>query len=146
MGLPVKEKTIFKNSSVRSSHRRCSIRKGVLRNLAKFTGKHLRQSIFFNKVAEKLCHSCFPVIFAKFLRALFSQNTSQRLLLQCIKIWFWDHLKKKKNFLGKALKPPLFAVLSSDLKYFFNGKKNRLSSIVNEVIETIYLFIFLWRD
>ena len=35
----------------RSSHRRCSVRKGVLRNFAKFTGKHLRQSLFFDKVA-----------------------------------------------------------------------------------------------
>ena len=35
----------------RSSHRMCSVRKGVLRNIAKFTGKHLRQSLFFNKVA-----------------------------------------------------------------------------------------------
>ena len=26
---------------IRSSHRRCSVRKGVLRNFAKFTGKHL---------------------------------------------------------------------------------------------------------
>ena len=30
---------------------RCSVRKGVLRNFAKFTGKHLCQSLFFNKVA-----------------------------------------------------------------------------------------------
>ena len=35
----------------RSSHRRCSVRKGVFRNFAKFTGKHLCQSLFFNKVA-----------------------------------------------------------------------------------------------
>ena len=35
----------------RSSHQRCSMRKGVLRNFTKFTGKHLRQSLFFNKVA-----------------------------------------------------------------------------------------------
>ena len=35
----------------RSSHRRCSVRKDVLKSLAKFTGKHLRQSLFFNKVA-----------------------------------------------------------------------------------------------
>ena len=27
------------------------MKKGVLRNFAKFTGKHLRQSLFFNKVA-----------------------------------------------------------------------------------------------
>ena len=38
-------------SWVRSSHRRCSIRKRVLRNFAKFIGKHLSQSLFFNKYA-----------------------------------------------------------------------------------------------
>ena len=35
----------------RSSHQRCSMKKGILRNFAKFTGKHLCQSLFFNKVA-----------------------------------------------------------------------------------------------
>ena len=35
----------------RSSHQRCSVTKGVLRNFAKFTGKHLCQGFFFNKVA-----------------------------------------------------------------------------------------------
>ena len=35
----------------RSSHQRCSVRKGVLRNFAKFTRKHLCQSLYFNKVA-----------------------------------------------------------------------------------------------
>ena len=38
----------------RSNHQRCSIRKGVLRNFAKFTGKHLYQSLFFSKVAGHL--------------------------------------------------------------------------------------------
>ena len=44
---------------------------GVLKNLAKFTGKHLT---FFNKVSG-LRHSCFPVNFAKFLRTPFLWNT-----------------------------------------------------------------------
>ena len=35
----------------RSSHQRFSVKKGVLRNFAKFTGKHLCRSLFFNKVA-----------------------------------------------------------------------------------------------
>ena len=35
----------------KSSHRRCSIKKGVPKNFAKFTGKHLCQSLFLNKVA-----------------------------------------------------------------------------------------------
>ena len=65
--------------------RRCSIKKGVLRIFSKFTGNHLCQSFFFNKVAgpkgfikkgalEQVCnfikkrlwHSCFPMNFAKF--------------------------------------------------------------------------------
>ena len=32
------------------SHRRCSVRKGIFTNFAKFTRKHLCQSVFFNKV------------------------------------------------------------------------------------------------
>ena len=35
----------------RSSHQMCSIKKGVLRNLTKFTGNQMCQSLFFNKVA-----------------------------------------------------------------------------------------------
>ena len=35
----------------RSSYQRCFVKKGVLRKFAKFTGKHLCQKVFFNKVA-----------------------------------------------------------------------------------------------
>ena len=74
----------------RSSHRRCSVKKGVLRSFAKFTRKHLCQSLFFNEVADlrpatllkkRLRHRCFPVNFAKFLRTPLLQNTSRRLVL-----------------------------------------------------------------
>ena len=74
-----------------SSHQRCCIRKGVLRNFSKFTGKHLCQGLFFNTVAGlrpatllkmRLCYRCFPVNFAKFLRTSFLQNTSGRLLVK----------------------------------------------------------------
>ena len=58
----------------RSSRPDIFCEKGVLRNLAKLTGKHLRQSLFFNKVAG-------PRPFAKFLTTPFLQNTSGRLLL-----------------------------------------------------------------
>ena len=51
---------IFSNAYVcmplRSSHQRCSVRKSVLRNFAKFTGKHLCQNLFFNKVADLACN------------------------------------------------------------------------------------------
>ena len=39
------------SSFFRSSYQSCSIKKGALRNFVKFTGKQLRQSRFFNKVA-----------------------------------------------------------------------------------------------
>ena len=45
--------TLYKSLSwaYRNSHRRCSVTKGVLRNFAKFSGKHLCHSLFFDKVA-----------------------------------------------------------------------------------------------
>ena len=75
---------------IRSSHQRCSVTKGVLRNFTKFSGKHLCQSLFFNKVAglrpatlfkKRLWYRCFPVNFVKFQRTPFLQNTFGRLLL-----------------------------------------------------------------
>ena len=38
---------------LRSSHWRCSVKKCVLRILTKFTGKHLCQSLFFNKKIQR---------------------------------------------------------------------------------------------
>ena len=40
------------NTLLRSSHSRCSTKKGVLKKFAKFTRKHPCQSLFFNKVAS----------------------------------------------------------------------------------------------
>ena len=41
----------LRNEKCKSSHQRRSIITGVLENFAKFTGKHVCQSLFFNKVA-----------------------------------------------------------------------------------------------
>ena len=73
----------------RSSHRRCSLKKGVFGNFTKFTGKQMCQNFIFNKVGgmwpaillkKRLWHRCFPMNFANFLRIPFLQNTSERLL------------------------------------------------------------------
>ena len=66
-------------------------KKGVFRNFAKFTGKHLYQRPFFRKVAARLrpanllkkslWHRCFPVNFAKFLRTPFFTEHIRWLLL-----------------------------------------------------------------
>ena len=55
------------HAKYRSSGPEVFCKNGVLRNFAKFTGKHLWQGLFLNKVAERLWHMCFPVNFAKFL-------------------------------------------------------------------------------
>ena len=51
------------------------MKKGVLKNFTKFTGKHLCQSLFFNKVVglrrKRLWHRCFLVNFMKFLEHFF---------------------------------------------------------------------------
>ena len=66
------------SENARSSYRRCSIKKVFL--------KFCEIRLFFNKVASLLkkrhWHRCFPVNSAKFLRILFLQNTSGRLLLK----------------------------------------------------------------
>ena len=50
--------------------------RGVLGNFEKFTGKHLCQSSFFNKVDGLRLHECFPVYFAKFLTLFVPHATS----------------------------------------------------------------------
>ena len=76
----------------RNNHRLCSVRKSVLRNFAKFKGKHPCQSPFLIKLQaslstflkKRLCHRCFPVNFVKFLRTPFLQNISGRLLVRLL--------------------------------------------------------------
>ena len=78
---------IFSTITNRNSHRRCSIKKGVLKNFAKFTGKHLCQSLFFNNtffnnfIKKETVAQVLSCEFTKFLRKPFLQNTSKQLLL-----------------------------------------------------------------
>ena len=63
----------------------------VLRNFAKFTGKHLCQSLFFNKVPSFLLkkilwHRCFPANFVKFLRTHFFIEPLWWLLLMFLNL------------------------------------------------------------
>ena len=76
--------------------------KGALRKFTKFTGKHLYQSLFFNKTArlrpaillkKRPWERCFFVNFAKFLRTLFLQNTS--IMIVSTEAAHPENLKKK---------------------------------------------------
>ena len=62
----------MKWSESRSSHRGCSVKRGVLRNLAKLTAKHLCQTLFFKSLWHcesltvallKTVQVCFPFVF-----------------------------------------------------------------------------------
>ena len=104
------------SSHYRSSHHRCSVRKGVLRSFAKFTRKHLCQILFFNKVAgltpatllkKRLWHRCFLVNFCEI-----SKNT-----------FFTKHLRATASAIRMLLIIFLYArltwTLSSNLSHNF---------------------------
>ena len=79
----------------RSSHQRCSRKKDVLTNLAKFTGKHLFQSLFFNKVTGQRPEVCnffkkrdfSAVVFLPILEILYKQLFHATPLGDCFWIW-----------------------------------------------------------
>ena len=86
--------------------------KGVLKNSTKFTGKHLRQGLFFIKVAflrpaillrKGLWNRCFPVNFVNFLRTPISMEhlwwlllliASQHCIIASSKIYYLDKRRK----------------------------------------------------
>ena len=79
----------------RSSRPDVFCKNGILRNFTKFTGKHLCQGLFFDKVAglrpatllkKRLWHRSFAVNFVKFLRTPFLIKHLWCLLLR----WDWN--------------------------------------------------------
>ena len=77
----------------RRSHLEVFCKKDVLRNFAKFTGKHLCQSLCLrpaNLFKKRLWHRCVLVNFAKFLGTPFLQNNSGGcfcLQIVCKNVW-----------------------------------------------------------
>ena len=64
-----------RSSRLKGVFKNLFLKKGVLKNFSKLTGKHQRQSLFFNKVAglklatllkKRLWCRCFAVDFVKF--------------------------------------------------------------------------------
>ena len=107
-------------SHCRSSHRRLSVKKGVLRSFPKYTGKHLCQSLCLRPETlskKRLWHKCFSVNFATFLRTSFLQNTSGRLLLSVTPLFdIWSQFLFKEH---TKLKWPYCSYRSSNPEMFF---------------------------
>ena len=102
----------------RSNHQRCSVRKGVLRNFTKFIGKHLCQSLFFNKVAGlhlfyrtplEDCFSCYRKVFHS--RGIFrtSSNISDGA--------FWEKKNKWLKAVSYVRKKPSSYTYLTGSKY-----------------------------
>ena len=87
----------------RSSRLEVFCKKGAVRNFAKYTGKHLCQSLFFNKalglrpvtlLKKRLWRWCFSVSFAKFLRTPFHTERLWWLLLGITQFWYNNQCSK----------------------------------------------------
>ena len=84
-------------------------KKGVLRNFAKFTGKHLCQSLLFNKVAGLrpffMEHLWWLIL--KAIAALFSVRKASRNRVPCFSRLFLTKVKVPKNVLDAIRKSAL---------------------------------------
>ena len=117
------------HSSIRNNPKRSSVRKGILRNFVKSTGKHLCQFEAYNFVKKRLWHSCIPIIFL--------QNTSGRLPLQNLlrEINISDIFQLINN-------KKLNLVSSFILKYldFYSNKINTAKLGIRYIVMEITLF------
>ena len=104
------------------------MKKGILRIFAKFTGKRLCQSLFFNKVGglryatllkKRLWHMCFPVNFTKFLGTPF----------------FIEHLWTTALMFDKVLLNPFICST-----YFWHSLLNAHDECTEYSPANIYLF------
>ena len=128
----------------------CSIRKYVRRNLAKFTGIKLRQSLF-NKACDLIEKETLPQVFSwEFCQisknAFFTEHFPATASVVCKNNDFETNFFKKNNLLGKTLKPPLFCSPFFWLKtYFFNETKIDYSSSRPYLIDANWLIGFIFR-
>ena len=89
----------------RNSYRRCSVKKGVLRNFAKFTGKHLWQGLMFNKIAALRLSKCLSlnVTHNRFHPTSFFLYSLKKLKTSSILIFSGGLEKDQWNEMGQHL-------------------------------------------
>ena len=127
-------------------------KKGVLRNFAKFTGKHLCQGLFLNRVAglspatllkQRLCHRCFPVNFAKFLRT----NTSGGCFCQFTFI-FCEHVQGAVRHVENLIKIYSFLKESEFMscRIIFHKEIKQTKILSKRDIFALVLFLYYSND
>ena len=114
---------ICSNMIFKSSRRELFSKKGVHRNFAKFTWKHLRQSPETRPATllkKRLWRRCFPVNFAKFLRTPALQNTSWRLLQLIGSLFQSFRYKQVFNFFCELVKFLNMCTLQEPSQFMFH--------------------------
>ena len=131
----------------RISLRRCSIKKRPFENFAKFAGKQLYWSLFFNKVTglrprtllkKRLQHRYFSVNFAKFLRTFFHRTRPGNCFcLLWFPVWFWYDISNIWCVI----------VIFTGLIFFFKLKKPLsfifVSTFFNKVLSDTWKWFFV---
>ena len=111
---------IYQFRQSRSSQRRCSVRKVVLRNFAKFTGEHLRQSLLFNKVAglikKETPAQVFSCEFCEISTNTFFIEHPWAIITRWLGDYFWH------SFLNIST---IASNINYDSKYFLNFSRNK---------------------
>ena len=138
----------------RSSRPEVFCEKGVLKNFAEFTGKHLCQSLYFNNVGglrpatflkKRLWHRCFSVNFAKLLKTPFFTEHLWWLLLVVDSFYIDDFTGGADNFvkpleLFKKLKLGFLEGSFNLRKWKTNHSKlPELISKIKESLEHVYM-------
>ena len=87
-------------------------KKDFLRNMANVTGKHLCQSLFFNKyqklLKKRLWHSCFPLNFARFVRKHFYRSLLDNCFL---------HMTTHVSYVSSEVQDDLFNVACAGINH-----------------------------
>ena len=79
------------------SHQRCSVRKGGLRNFAKFTGKHLCKSLFFNKACNFIKKETLEQVFSYEFCKISKSNFFSEHVWATTSVFCMSRLRKVKE-------------------------------------------------
>ena len=124
-----------------SSRQELFCKKGVLRNFAKFTGKHLCQNLFFSKVADQACNfikkeilaQVFSFEFCKISKNTYSYRTPLLVASECSRSLEFEK-ETDQNFITQNL---------CHGKEYYIPKKNKLFKESQK--EVIYEYILAFE-
>ena len=142
----------FSFLSCRSSRLEVFCKIGVLRNFVKFTGKHLCQSLFFNRLAglrpatllkKRLWHRCFPVNFTKFLKTPFYRTPPDDCFCSAFFLppvaLLWKYCSEKKRW------KKLWLEFYNYILWHIERKVNKSSSLFFNGTIRKYLIILRYK-